>query len=135
MAKSQTKDSFKDVLGSFDIQSIVDELTGVLRGTIEDATDARLQQVLTHLATDAILVQSMKAQGASPEMVAEANAALQARVQSVTRIPGLIAVGRREQVLALLSRGVGIVSATAFNFLRAYAGLPPIAPVGGTGDK
>lgn len=124
------KNALKDALAGFDMKSIVGDLTGILQSVVADATDPRLQVILTDLATDALKVQAMKASGASPEIIAEAEEAIRARVQSVTKIPGLIAAGRRDQVLGVITRGLNLVSNVAFNFLRSWAGLPaaPAAP-------
>lgn len=123
-AKPSAKTALKDALAGFDMKLIVGDLTSILQDVVTDATDPRLQVILNDLAIDAIKVQAMKASGASPDIVAEAEEAIRARVQSVTRIPGLIAAGRRDQVLAVLTRGINLVSSVAFNFLRSWAGLP-----------
>lgn len=129
MPKANAAPSLKGALASIDVQSIVGDLTGVLQGVAAEVTDPRFQTILTQLATDAILVQQMKANGADPKIIAEAEEAIRARTQSIVKVPGLIVAGRQTQVLGMISKALGLVSTVAFNFLRAYAGLPP-APAG-----
>lgn len=129
MAKSSetsSPTSLKDAFASLDVKSIVGDLTGFLQGVAADVTDPRFQDVLTKLAIDALAVQRMKASGANPELVKQAEDAIAARVQSVTKIPGLIVAGRQIEVTTMIQKGITLVSSVAFNFLRAYAGLPPV---------
>lgn len=125
MAKT-TAPTLKSVIGSIDVQEIVAEVTGIVKEVANEVTDPRFQAILTQLATDAIAVQTMKASGASPALIAEAEDAIRARTQSIAKVPGLIVAGRQVQVLGMISRAIGLVSSVAFNFIRAYAGLPPV---------
>lgn len=116
------------VLAGIDLPSIVGDLTGIIQHVSEEVTDPRFQSILTTLATDAIMLASMKARAESPEdqaLVAEAEVAMAARVQTISKVPGLMVAGRQAQILAMINRGLGMVVNTAFNFIRAYAGLPP----------
>lgn len=121
--------SFKTVLSSIDMPSIVGEVTGIVKEVAAEVTDPRFQAILNQLATDAIMVQTMKASGADPALIAEAEEAIRARTQSIVKVPGLIVAGRQVQVLGMVSRAIGLVSSVAFNFIRAYAGLPPVPAV------
>lgn len=119
------KPSLKGALAQIDIPSIVGDLTGILQDVANEVTDPRFQAILTQLATDAITVQQMKVNGADPAIIAEAEEAIRARTQSIVKVPGLIVAGRQTQVLGMIQRGIALVGNVAFNFLRAYAGLPP----------
>lgn len=103
------------------------DLTTLLGGIIDDFTSEDAQEALRVLSNDWFTLSRLKASGADPALIKEAETALEARYRSVIQIPGLITAGRASQALAVLQNVGSTVINWGFAAIRTFAasyGIP-----------
>jgi hypothetical protein len=109
-----------------DLSGIGDDLKALLVDVVDDVTDPQVQTFIAEMLDDWAKLGLMKAdQSADPDLVADAEATIKARAESLAAIPGMLAAEKREAFLAIVSRVTNMVVDTVFGVARAYLGLPP----------
>ncbi len=116
----------------FDLKATGAQLLTQLEGIVADVTDPKFQAVVQSLMQDAADIGVLKARGADPLLVAEAERDWEAGLASAAATPGLIAAEKVPSFIGILSNIGSVVIATAFSVARAYLGLPVIPPATGS---
>lgn len=107
---------------SFDTTDVVNQVVNLFTGYVNDVTDPKFTAFVADLASDAAKLAFYKNDSsADPALVAEMEAAFEARAASLSHIPGLLASGRVNIFMGVAKNVFAGLVAFGASTLRQYA--------------
>ena len=106
----------------FDTTEVVNQVINLFTGYVNDVTDPKFTAFVADLASDAAKLAFYKNDAsADPALVAEMEAAFEARAASLSHVPGLLASGRVNIFMGVAKNVFAGLVAFGANTLRQYA--------------